>query len=382
MRSRFQTLAIAALLAAGSVTAVAVALPAHADTVICDQFGSTVAGGRYIVQNNRWGTSAAQCINATDSGFTITQQNGSNATNGGPTAYPSIYYGCHYGNCSPGTNLPMQVSSISSVTSNINFTYAGGTYDAAYDIWLDPTAKVTGVNKTEIMIWFNRVGPIQPVGARTSTVTINGRTWEVWTGNNGGNDVVSYVATSTISSWNFNVLAFISDTIARGYATRSWYLTSIQAGFEPWSGGVGLAVSGFSATVNGGGGGGGGTTPPVTTPPATTPPAGGGGGSGSCRVAYTPNTWSGGFTGNVTITNSGSSALNGWTLTWSYAGNQHITSAWNATVSQAGAAVTARNVSYNGSIAPGGTASFGFQGTYSGTNASPTSFQLNGVTCS
>lgn len=390
MRFRMRGLAMAGLLAAGSITAVAATTTAHADTVICDQYGSAVAAGRYIVQNNRWGTTATQCINATDSGLTITQQNGTAATNGGPTAYPSIYYGCHYANCSPGTNLPMQISSISSATSGINYTYTGGTYNASYDIWLDSTPKRTGVNQTEIMIWFNRVGPIQPIGSRTSTATVAGRTWEVWTGNNGGNDVVSYVAPSAITSWNFDVLAFINDTIARGYATRAWYLTSIQAGFEPWAGGVGLGVSGFSATVNGGGsggggGGGGGTTPPGNPPQSSTPPGGGGGGGGgstACRVSYVPNTWATGFTANVTITNAGSTALNGWALTWSYAGDQRVNNAWNATVTQSGNAVTARNAVYNAPIAPGGTASFGFQGTSSGSHQSPTSFALNGVACS
>jgi endoglucanase len=111
----------------------------------------------------------------------------------------------------------------------------------------------------------------------------------------------------------------------------------------------------------------------------TTP--GGGGGTGPCRVRYVPNSWGNGFTAEVSITNTGSATVNGWTLTFSFTGNQQITNRWNATVTQSGQAVTAVNVAHNGTIGPNGTASFGFQGTYSGTNASPTAFQLNGNPC-
>ena len=247
------------LLAAAALVAVPVlgAAPAQADTQICEQFGSTTIGGKYVVQNNRWGSTAEQCINVTGSGFQITSQQGSAPTNGAPLSYPSIYVGCHYSNCSPGTNLPRQVSQIGSANSSISYNYTGGTYDAAYDIWLDPTPKTTGVNQMEIMIWFNRQGPISPVGSPVGTTTVAGRTWEVWQGWNGGNDVVSYVAPSPISSLSFNVMDFVRDVDARTQVTDSWYLTSIQAGFEPWNGGTGLAVSSFSADITGGSGGGG-----------------------------------------------------------------------------------------------------------------------------
>ncbi|MET8763169.1 glycoside hydrolase [Lentzea sp. NPDC004782] len=244
---------IRALTAAGALVAsvlVATSGSAEADTTICDQYGSTTIQGRYVVQNNRWGTSAQQCINVTSTGFRITTQQGSSPTNGAPVSYPSVFLGCHYTNCSPGSTLPMQVSRIRNATSSISYRYAGGTYDAAYDIWLDPTPKTNGVNQMEIMIWFNRQGPIQPIGSVVGNTTIGGRSWQVWRGSNGSNNVISYVAPSPINSWSFNVLDFLNDVRVRGAITTSWYLTSIQAGFEPWNGGVGLAVDNFSATVN------------------------------------------------------------------------------------------------------------------------------------
>ncbi|GGM21795.1 glycosyl hydrolase family 5 [Micromonospora sonchi] len=377
MKRPLRAIMAVGLLAAGSIVAVALGGTASADTQICEQYGSTVIQNRYVVQNNRWGTTAQQCINVTSNGFEITTQNGSNPTNGAPTAYPSVFFGCHYTNCSPGTNLPMQVSQISSATSNINYRYVSGAiYNASYDIWLDPSPKRDGVNQMEIMIWLNRQGSIQPIGSPVGNANIDGRNWEVWRGNNGGNNVISYLAPSAISGANLNLLTFINDTRNRGAITNSWYLTSIQAGFEPWQGGAGLAVTNFSAAVNGGG-----NNPPPTTnpPPATTPPPSG---NAACAVKYTANSWNNGFTADVQITNNGSSTINGWTLTYSLPSGQQVTNSWNATVSQSGSSVTARNVGHNGTIAPRGTASFGYQGTLSGAYSNPSSFTLNGTRCS
>ncbi|MBF9127743.1 cellulose binding domain-containing protein [Plantactinospora sp. S1510] len=365
--------AIAGLLVAGSIAVLTSAGPAQADVQICDQYGSTTIQGRYVVQNNRWGTTAQQCINVTNNGFSITRQDGQGSTSGAPVSYPSIFFGCHYTNCSPGTNLPMQVSQISSASSSISYNFVGGaTYNASYDIWLDPQPKRDGVNQMEIMIWFNRQGSIQPIGSSVGSGNVGGRTWDVWRGNNGGNNVISYVASSPINSWNFSVLDFINDVRNRGAITNSWYLTSIQAGFEPWQGGTGLGVNSFSASVNGGG-----NQQPTSQP--TSQPTGQPGG---CRVAYTANSWNNGFTASVTVTNTGSSPINGWTLNYNLPSGQQVTNSWNATVTQSGSAVTARNISHNSSIAPGATASFGYQGTLNGSYSSPTSFTLNGSTCS
>ena len=222
--------------------------PAPTGTVISAQYGTTVIGGKYVVQNNAWNNGSGQTITVTPTGFAITAESGSAPTNGAPLAYPSIYIGCHYGNCSPGA-APVQVSQIHTATSSISYTYASGIYDASYDIWLNPTPITTGVNKQEVMIWLNRQGSIQPVGSVVGSVAIGGQTWAVWQGSNGGNDVISYVAPSPISSADFNLLSFVSDVEGRSTVTNSWYLTSIQAGFEPWTGGVGLAVNSFTASI-------------------------------------------------------------------------------------------------------------------------------------
>ncbi|MFF0721614.1 CotH kinase family protein [Micromonospora sp. NPDC003816] len=110
------------------------------------------------------------------------------------------------------------------------------------------------------------------------------------------------------------------------------------------------------------------TTPPPTTPPPTTPPPGGGG----CTATYSVTSqWTGGFQGEVRVT-AGTRAISGWTVTWTFAGGQTISQAWNATVTSQGSAVTARNVSYNGTLAAGASTTFGFLGATTGTPSAPT----------
>jgi hypothetical protein len=100
----------------------------------------------------------------------------------------------------------------------------------------------------------------------------------------------------------------------------------------------------------------------------------------ACDVTYTANQWSTGFTADVRVTNNGA-PLTGWVVTWTFTGNQRVTSGWNATLTQSGGAVTAAAPPYNTTLGTGASTSFGFQATYSGSNPAPTSFALNGVAC-
>ncbi|MEH0970765.1 PHB depolymerase family esterase [Micromonospora sp. CPCC 205546] len=129
------------------------------------------------------------------------------------------------------------------------------------------------------------------------------------------------------------------------------------------------------------------TTPPPTTPPPTTPPPGTPPPStppplpGGCRVGYTVNAWNARLTASVTVTNTGTATVNGWSLAFTLPAGQSITSGWNATYAPASGAVTARNVSYNATLAPGASVSVGFQATHTGDTGRPSSFTLNGATC-
>jgi len=103
----------------------------------------------------------------------------------------------------------------------------------------------------------------------------------------------------------------------------------------------------------------------------------------SCTVTYaTQSQWTGGFVAQVTIANSGSSAIDGWTLAFTFPGDQQITTAWDdGTVTQSGESVSITSASYNGTIAAGSSTSVGFEGTWSSSDAAPTAFSVNGSTC-
>jgi endo-1,4-beta-xylanase len=106
------------------------------------------------------------------------------------------------------------------------------------------------------------------------------------------------------------------------------------------------------------------------------------GGGGTCHVTYTRNSqWPGGFTAQVSIANTGTTAINGWSLTFTFPGDQKITSNFNGGFSQSGENATLTNASYNGTIAPGASVTDGFQGSWTSNDNSPASFSVNGTAC-
>ncbi|MGY6020471.1 cellulase family glycosylhydrolase [Streptomyces spinosirectus] len=112
--------------------------------------------------------------------------------------------------------------------------------------------------------------------------------------------------------------------------------------------------------------------------PGTGTGGGGGGGGGStaaCSAAYTVSSdWGSGFNADVKVTNTGTTPLTSWKVTWTFDGSQQVGSMWNASYTQSGPTVTATNAAHNGGVAAGGSTSFGFGGAPGG-GAAP------GVSC-
>ncbi len=442
----------------------------------CSTTGTvSINSNQYIFQNNEWNSSLEQCATVSGVGFTLTTANFNLPTNGAPATYPSVFRGCHWGNCTASNPFPIQENNIASATTSVTITQPSGfNNDAAYDIWFNQTSTTSGQpNGTEVMIWINHQGAPQPFGSHVATVTIDGASYAVWTGRQTSWNIVSYVATTPVTSvTNLNLVPFFTDAVSRGSLDPSWWLIDVEYGFEVWTGGQGLAVSGFSVSAAAGGGGGGTTTcgavpsapTGVTgtaasssvinvswtadTAPANcsissynvyrsttsgfTPSASNLVGSnitgtsfsdtglaasttyfyiveavdaaglsgasaqasaatsaastngGTCHVTYTISPQnSSAFGAAISIENTGTTPLNGWTLTWSFANGQTVTSLWNGTVTQSGAKVSVASMSYNSNIAPGATLTgVGFNGTWNGTtNAVPASFAVNGATC-
>jgi mannan endo-1,4-beta-mannosidase len=218
--------------------------------------------------------------------------------------------------------------------------------------------------------------------------------------------IVSYLDTFKSKGWPLLIGEFgwqfasgevddqtvMSEAVKRnlGYIGWSWSgntdpILDMTTGFDPaklttWgqrivNGPNGLKANSKQATIFGGG-------TPTTSPtsaspspsspspspsPSTSPTAG----PGACTAGYAvTGSWQGGFQAEVKVT-AGSAAINNWTVTWTYANGQTVTQAWNATVTSSGSSVTARNVSYNGKLAAGASATFGFLGSWTGTNSVP-----------
>ena len=254
-------LAAVAMLAASGVFAAGAPAQA-ATTTLCNSQTAAVAGGAYTVQNNEWNSSAPECV-TTDGNADFTVANSSiNLSGGAPGGYPSIYKGCHWGACTSNSGLPIPVSSMTpgEVTTSWNTTQTSGAYDVAYDIWYNQTATTSGQpNAEEMMIWINHYGGVEPAGSVVANnVSIGGNTYTVWESRASTWNVVSYVLnTGTTSVSNLDVDQLAADSVTRGYMNDSDYLIDLEAGFEMWQGGAGLATNSYSVDI-----GGGGTTPP------------------------------------------------------------------------------------------------------------------------
>lgn len=107
-----------------------------------------------------------------------------------------------------------------------------------------------------------------------------------------------------------------------------------------------------------------------------------GGSTAACAIGYrVTGAWSGGFQGEVVIRNTGTSAVDGWTLRWTFPDSQRVSSLWGGTVAQSGAAVTVTAASYTANIPAAGSVTLGFTATRGNANPAPTAFTLNGAAC-
>ncbi|MCO8270287.1 endo-1,4-beta-xylanase [Actinoplanes sp. TRM 88003] len=123
-------------------------------------------------------------------------------------------------------------------------------------------------------------------------------------------------------------------------------------------------------------------SPTGPTPNSPTPSTPGTPGTAACSVTYrVTGSWQGGFQADVRVTNTGSTAWTSWTLGWQFAAGQQITQLWNGSAAQSGAAASVTNAGWNGAVAPGASASFGFLGSWTGSNPAPTSYSLKGTIC-
>jgi Glycosyl hydrolase family 12 len=227
---------------------------------ICQNDRTPASHGTYVVQNNEFNSSAPECVTTDGSaGFTVANSSIDQAADGTPGGYASIYQGCHWGKCSSGglASTPIEVSNLTpgKVTTSWSTTQPGGgnVYDAAYDIWFNRTPTTLGQpDCTELMIWLNHDGTVQPFGSQVASVSIGGRGYNVWAGQQPWGDTITYdmtTGTTSVSGLDIGMLA--QNAASHGYLPRSCYLIDVEAGFELWRGGAGLATTSFSVSIAG-----------------------------------------------------------------------------------------------------------------------------------
>ena len=303
-----------ALLGTAAVTVLAAGSAQATTTPLSGMQSRPVAGGTYTVQNDEWGSGAPEGITANGSaGFTVTNSSINNATNAAPGGYPSIYAGCHWGNCTHGGlgAHPVQVTRLTipgTVTTSWDTTQPGASaaYDVAYDVWFNQTSAAAGQpDGAELMVWLNHHGPVQPFGSKIGTATIGGVSYQVWEGAQPWGDTISYVmASPTTSVSDLDVGALAADAVRRGYIRTSWYLIDVEAGFELWRGGAGLTTDSFSVNLSHGHGNPAPASIPASAPPPAPSPASA---FGISRQAISPNPTTPKVTTNATVdvTNTG-----------------------------------------------------------------------------
>jgi hypothetical protein len=204
--------------------------------------GGTISAGQYYLMNDVWGSGAgSQCI-----WYNNINSWGANAshTGSGIKAYPAMVFGCHWGNCSSGTGLPKKISSLGTVHTWWTQSASGNAWDAAYDIWFDPSSNPGNrAAKYELMIWLQWANT-KPIAQNydangnaipfASNVSLAGKTWNVYRRDN----VFSFLLTSQSSWLSIDTKPIIDYCVNKGWMSNSNYLISVQAGWEIIQGGT------------------------------------------------------------------------------------------------------------------------------------------------
>jgi hypothetical protein len=207
------------------------AAPAHAATwSSSDQWGTWSNGG-YTLYNNIWGSGAgSQTIWAnsySDWGVWANHPN-----TGGIKSYPNAK-----------RVVGKKVSAIGSLKSSYNVTVpSSGAYNTSYDIW-DTDYDY------EVMLWVNYNGAVGPIGSQQATVSLGGSQWAVYKGDNGANQVFSFLRTSDSTSGTVDILPILKWIEQQGW-WRGETIGDVQFGYEITSspGGMNFTTNRYSVS--------------------------------------------------------------------------------------------------------------------------------------
>jgi hypothetical protein len=226
--------------------------------------GTNTGSPAINVQNNIFGSGGQYEISYNGPSFTITNFTGSAPTSGAPMGYPSLFIGSAGGDgqATNGSNLAKQVGMLTDVPTAWRWSGTGTEFNVAYDVWFSPTAGDGGPgSRSFLMVWFHKTGNVFAEGEGEQhsggQATINGKTFSTYVSQQfEGRPIISYVASTTISEWSFDLNDFITDAKTRTSTAQatavisdSLYLTNVFAGFEVWSGVSNLKTDKFCIQV-------------------------------------------------------------------------------------------------------------------------------------
>ena len=206
-----------------------------------------VKGGEYIVQNNIWGADTPQTVTVPDTDVCSFTVSVSGHNQGNVASYPSIYKGSHWGMTTSGwQSFRISELSYASFSWNVSSERPSGMYNVAAEAWFSPNLDTSGgySGGGELMIWLDSQGMV-PAGSPVGTFG----SYQVWYSQMSWKYICYYQTGK--NSVSINLMDFINDSMSQGYLDSSWYLHDIEAGFEICSGGEGLTVNSFSASVLG-----------------------------------------------------------------------------------------------------------------------------------
>ncbi|KAF5855368.1 hypothetical protein ETB97_009343 [Aspergillus alliaceus] len=227
---------------------------AYSQKQLCSQYDS-VSSPPYTVNNNLWGKdqgTGSQCVYVDSISSSGAAWHTTWTWNGGEGKVKS------YSNS--GVNLEKKlVRDVRSIRTDVKWEQDNTNVnaDVAYDLFTAADKNhATSSGDYELMIWLARYGTIQPIGSKIGTATIEGHTWELWYGTSiqagAEQKTYSFVSATPINSFSGDIKPFFDYLTAKHkFPASTQYLTNLQFGTEPFTGGPAtFTVSKWTASPN------------------------------------------------------------------------------------------------------------------------------------